>query len=132
MIIERISYARPEMNGLNLNVSQDNDTVTVEAGLFKIAGQDYELDQVWTFQATSRPNMTVVMGYLVQDKTTEVVSMVIDEFVQDGVDVRWVGDPNLNVLEELFWIKVPENVTNLDDIEVQVLRQIPPPPVHPE
>lgn len=32
MIIERISYARPEMNGLNLNVSQDNDTVTVEAG----------------------------------------------------------------------------------------------------
>lgn len=109
-------------NDLQLEVVKAGGTVTVKAGTFVIAKTSHSLGADSDFTVTSRPNVTYVFGYLVKEIASGVVSVLVDEFIDDGVDSAYsFGGSPYELLSQIFRFVLPPNTATLNSVDVTVL-----------
>lgn len=90
-------------------------------GSFSIQGVEYKFSEPWDFDVSSDPNhRTDVVGYLVQNRNTDEVSVLVDTVVRDGISENYDFRDEWALLERLFWIKVPAG-GSLDNSIAKVL-----------
>lgn len=119
--------APPAQNAVDLTITQTGMTITVEAGSFTIASVGYTLATDQNFIATADPtNDTVACGYLVKEISTGDIELMVDEVVMDGVDTPFdLDDGTYQLLHNLFAIKVPTGVANLDTETMEATKIVP-------
>lgn len=109
--------APANIHSVVLVVEQSRMALTVKAGSFRISGQGYTLDE--DFKCVISPG-SHVMGYLVENKNTGDVSVVIEETNEaDNDTYDWISG-EYNLLHSIFNVTVPSDVTTLDDVPINV------------
>lgn len=100
--------------------------LTVRAGGFRVVGIDHVLAADQSYGYTQRPEVTWLIGYLVRAKADGSISLLVDEFAEDGADVMYAFGPDssYDLLHNLFVAKLPGNVPNLDAVTVEIVRMI--------
>lgn len=129
-IANRDCYGQATSGFLDLTVTTSVLTISVSPGTFKVFGEEHEFVSQIDHTVTVDPtNDTHVLGMIVQHKTTQAVSLLVDEVVFDGVDETYVfdGDSDYTPLLPLYKIMVPAGATTLDGLTITVDRILPPP-----
>jgi hypothetical protein len=102
---------------LALPVSIVGMTVTISAGAFKIRGVDYELlaDDVTTLVADPDVSESVAF-YLVKNKSTNAVEVLVDELVGGSGARPFIGNATYELLHQILFGRVIAAATTLEDV----------------
>jgi hypothetical protein len=116
MLLE--SKSPPGVHRMDLAVRLSKMKVTVEAGTVVFKRKSYEVQEE-TFEATTRPEKTLLNGYLVVDKSSDEMRVFVDDVVMDGVDAAYSfkSNPDLQLFAKIFWVEVPGDTTNLSGLD---------------
>lgn len=113
--------------------------VLIKAGTFTVGGVLHSLSEDWEWELPlNRGHSLTVLGFLVKEKDTGDIQVLIDEFWNDGSDelYQFTMDCPFEPLVELFEFTVkPEDGNSLDDVEITVRHSqayVPPTPPEPD
>jgi len=125
------SFARPDLESVDLTVSSSGMTVSVGAGAFVLGGVSHDLTEDATATLASDPaHKTFATVYLCKEVGTGLLKVVVDEMVKDPavtpVPYQFKGSP-YNVLHQLAYIEVGAGVSDLDAAPCMVWRVVPKP-----
>lgn len=100
--------------------------ISVPAYTFKVGGADFELTESWDFTASTRPEETQVMAYLVRNIGSSDIEVLVDEIVIDGSEVPYMfGDGAYEMLAKLWYAKIPGDSSDLGSQEIMAFRTLP-------
>jgi hypothetical protein len=130
---------------LDVVVENSGTSIKVPAGSFTIEGEPRILDEDWEWDLpTSRSHSLTVLGYLVQDKESGDIQVLVDEFWNDGEDELFIFENSspYKLLVELYGFTIqPTDPDDLNLVDIWVRRSkewVPrsepeaPPPEPPE
>jgi hypothetical protein len=113
-------------NAVALAVTVYGLQIRVTAGSFKVAGKDYSLEEDHTWVVTpSSTDMTFVDGYLVRDKQSGEVTLLVDETCGDEAIYDWKDSP-FEHLWFLFHFGVAKDAIDLETAEKTVVHRPKP------
>jgi hypothetical protein len=113
-------------NVVELEVLQEEMSITVKAGSFRVRGVDYDLIEDQVFTATERPERTDAVAFLVKQKSDDSIIVVVDELVFDEDSgwpdhYDWENSP-YEKLKRIWNSNFPSNMTSLDDVVIYANR----------
>lgn len=108
-----------EVSGLN---------ITVKAGSMVIAGKPVVLSKDTVYKASTHAQLSWLRGFLVRERTTGNVTVLVDEYVVDGEDSPFEFLPTCpyDPLYALYAAKVPSGTTDLANADFTLFRHVPP------
>ena len=113
---------------LDLEVEASGRTLTVKSGIFKFQGEDYSFPEDLEYTVGVHQHKAWLEGHIFRNKDTGEAMLIVDEFVQDGVDqqldCRTVPH---TYLDFLFLMEIPPQTQSLDGLEIK-LRKLRPRP----
>lgn len=114
---------------MDLPVSIADRSIVIGAGALRVASEEIKFSGD-SAVIVPRAYPTVVMGILCKDThTPKTIVLVVDEYIQDGVDLPW--EPQRGDRYEpwgcLFQINVPAGDAPLDPDALYIWRMIAPP-----
>lgn len=127
-IQNRDHYNQPAGGFLDLGITTEGLVISVAPGTFKVFGDEHQFVSQMDHAVTVDPtNETHVIGMIVQDKTTDEVTLLVDEVVLDGVDETYAfdGSSPFKALLSLYKVLVPAEATTLDGLTMTVDRILP-------
>lgn len=125
----RASKANPADHNIELVVEVVSPTVlAVRAGTFTYERTQYALDedQEWTLPVIPDGGMWVE-GYLVVEKATGDVHVLVDEQTSGAEHYEFDGASTFTLLNNLFSLNIPESTVSLAGLAVEVFHIIPRP-----
>ena len=128
-IVTKAQHSLPKVTDVALAVSVENQMdIRVAAGTFKIARTDYALADDNVHTVTADPtDPTDVHGYLVRDKASGDIELLVDEAVLDGLgEAYWFSGGPKEQLYRLFTIRVPAGSTDISGETLNVWTTVQP------
>jgi len=112
-------------NFVELPVEVEGLTVTIRAGSFGVGRVTYELGEDHFFTLDSMTSRCALSVYLVQEKATNEVTLLVDD-APHGQGYRWEkDDPYINL--HLFLLAdIPPDTSDLATVDMRVFRCVKP------
>jgi len=117
-----------KLTQVDLTVEVSGMTVTVKSGSVKVAGKDFVLAKDVTYTASTHAQLSWLRGFIVKERTTGAVTILVDEYVVDGEDSPFEFLPTCpyDPLYALYSVKVSASTTDLANADLILYRHVPP------
>ena len=120
-ITRKVSRSPASQHRVSLVVTAERAALHVGAGSVVVSGIEYALSSEQTYTLTTRALRTQVIGYLVRNRDSGAVAVLVDEIVTDGADVPFdFAGSRWEQLHMLYSFAVPANVDDLTDLAIDV------------
>jgi hypothetical protein len=117
-----------------LTVEQAGMKMTVKAGSFTLDGEEKSLAEDEEYTVGQRAEDTTVAAFLVEDTSDGSYHVLVDEFIHDGIDEKYVfaRGGQYKLIERIYDMEVPGGTTTLDDIDVRLKTTVEYTPPQPQ
>jgi hypothetical protein len=111
---------------IDLVVDVREREIRVRAGSILDNGREFTLREDETFELETRPQPTLIKAYLVVDKASNRLRLLLDEFVVGEDDQPYIfnEDGPYQVIQPLFHGSIPPQCRSFDDAEIHVFRYV--------
>ena len=118
------SYSSPKAHSVKLEVLQNPEKITVNAGTFRVSGTQYHLDQNLEWAMSPQAQACEVTGFLALHEEAGTV-LVVDEVLPGELAYNFDNSP-YKLLHRLFRCLVPAAADDLDGVPVSVFHIVEP------
>lgn len=117
----------PGVNSLDLGVTASGMKIVVHPGEFVVGRKAGVIVEEQEFEVTKRNEDVCVYGYIVENRKTGELSLLVDEVVKDGRDEPvCFGDTPFSLVFNLFYVLVPGRAESLNDFVLTITRMVIP------
>jgi hypothetical protein len=118
--------ADPTRYQMDLAIDVREKEIRVRAGTIRDNGRELTLMEDETFELETRPQQTLVLAYLVVDKASDRLRVMVDEFVvgQDDRPYTFREGGPYEVIQRLFQGTIPPHCQTFEDAEIHVFRYV--------
>lgn len=126
-ITKHVFHSPRAQHAVDLTYQVVGMIITVKAGTLRIIGRDVVFTEDFGHEVPSSSVERYLKGFLVRNKTTDEITVVVDEILLDGTDEPFdFKTSDYESLMTLYEMAIPADTVSLEALELKTFAQVDP------